>query len=109
MEGDGVAGSVPVAVCEAGAERETLTDPKRDGLTDRDGTTPLRERDALTDRDAAPLPLRERDALADSDGDATTLPLHERVALCERDGMKPFETLKVRDGDTDIVTSVHCT
>jgi hypothetical protein len=81
---------------------------ERDALTDRDAAAPPRlgERDALTDRDGTP-PLRERDALTDRD--ATPPRLGERDALRERDGMKPLVILAVREGDRVGVTIVHCT
>ena len=81
------------------AERDSAPPLReRDALTDRDGKPPrLRERDALTDRDGKP-PLRERDALTDRDGKP---PLRERDALTDRDGKPPRrerDALTDRDG-----------
>ena len=87
-----------VALLMVGDAERDSTPPlrERDALTDRDGKPPrLRERDALTDRDAKP-PLRERDALTDRDGKP---PLRERDALRDCDGTPP---LRERDALTDL-------
>ena len=89
------AGHVATTVLPVGADTHTVENSDgelaRDALIDGDDTKPLRERDALTDRDATPPRLGERDALT------------------ERDGMKPLVILAVRDGDSVGVTIVHCT
>ena len=71
-----------------------------DALLDGDATAPrLRERDALTERDAAAPPrLGERDALTVRDA---TPPLRETL----RDALTDRDVDRVGDG----VTIVHCT